>query len=91
MNPNITAYSARNVGRQAKLEDATMYFMQYFLDLGDDLDTARQKVSEVSTEVAAWLFPYVLGNTQPLIDALNNSTLPYMDADAKANIIGNLS
>ena len=91
MDPNILSYSTRNLARQAKIENATMYFMQYFLDLGDDLETSQSKVTQLSTEVAIWIYPYILGNTQPLINAIDASTLPFMDNNAKANIIGNLS
>jgi hypothetical protein len=87
MDPNITSYSSRNLARGAKLENATMYFMQYFIDLGDDLSTSQSKVTQLSTEVAMWLYPYVLGNIQPLIDAVNSSSLPFMDSSAKNRLI----
>lgn len=86
-----TSYPERNKIRQTKLEEATMAFVQYFIDLGDDLATAQAKVAQVSTEVSVHLFPYILGNTQPLLDALNASALPQMDAAAKAKIVGDLT
>ena len=79
-------YTERNLKRQRTLEEATMRFVAYFMILGDDQATAETKVAEVSTESAVYLYPFVLGNTQPLIDSLNASTLPQMDADAKAAI-----
>jgi hypothetical protein len=79
-NPN---YTERNKKRERTLEEATMNFVKYFMSLGDDIDTANAKVAEVSTECAVYLFPFILGNTQPLIDALNASTLPQMDQAAK--------
>lgn len=86
-----SSYTDRNAARQRTLEEATMAFVKYFLELGDDQATAEAKVAEVSTEVAPHLFPFVLGNTQPLINALNASTLPQMDAAAKAKITGDLT
>lgn len=86
-----TSYAERNAMRQTKMNEATMAFVQYFVDLGDDLPTAESKVAQLSTEVAAYLYPYVLGNTQPLIDGINASTLPHMDQAAKDKIIGDLT
>lgn len=79
----INMYSYRCDTRQLTLLTATMNFVQYFMDLGDDKDTANAKVAEVSTEVAAYLYAYVLGNRGPLIDGINASTLPFMDQAAK--------
>ena len=84
-------YHERNMARQTKLEMSTTSFIDYFMSLGDDLLTAESKVSELSTECAEWLFPYVLGNTQPLIDSINASTLVFMDENAKTFIIEKLS
>lgn len=84
-------YQERNAMRQNTLESATMSFVAYFMGLGDDLTTAQTKVAEVSTEVAPLLYPFVLGNTQPLLDALNASTLPQMDQNAKNAIIDYLT
>ena len=84
-------YRERNDMRQLKLETSTMAFVQYFIDLGDDMATAQSKVSELSTECAAYLYPFVLGNTQPLINAINASSLPFMDAAAKSKLTGDLS
>jgi hypothetical protein len=85
------SYKSRSENREQTLMDATMDFVAYFMGLGDDQATAEDKVSQVSTEVAALLYVYTLGNTQPLIDALNASTLPFMDAAAKAKIVGDLT
>lgn len=78
-----TTYKSRNEQRQRVLEDATMGMVVYFMGLGDDQPTAEQKVKDLSTEVADKTYIYVLGNTQPLIDAINASILPFMDAAAK--------
>jgi len=84
-------YHERNLARQNKLEMATTEFIKYFMTQGDDLLTAQGKVSQVSTEAAQWLFPYVLGNTQPLIDSINASSLIFMDQTAKDFLISKLS
>jgi hypothetical protein len=86
----INMYSYRCDTRQLTLLTATMNFVQYFIDLGDDQATANAKVSELSTEVAVYLYAYVLGNKQPLIDGVNNSTLPFMDQTAKDSLINDL-
>jgi hypothetical protein len=77
--------------REFTLGKATMDFVGYFMGLGDDQATAEQKVTDLSTEVAALLYVYTLGNAQPLIDAINASTLPFMDAAAKAYLVGQLT
>lgn len=87
---DIPAYAERCTQRQDQLIIATMNFVQYFIGLGDDKPMADWKVSTLSTEVAAYLYAYVLGNKQPLIDGINASMLPFMDANAKAELIGNL-
>jgi hypothetical protein len=90
-NRNYAEYDGRCSTRQGQLMIATMNFVQYFVDLGDDKPTAEAKVSQVSTETAAYLYAYVLGNKTPLIDNINLSTLPFMDAAAKAKLIGDLT
>jgi len=77
-------YMNRVREREFTLGKATMDFVGYFMGLGDDQATAEQKVTDLSTEVAALLYVYTLGNTQPLIDGINASALPFMDAAAKA-------
>jgi len=84
-------YHERNLARQMKLEEATTEFINYFIEMGDDLPTAQDKVAQVSSESAVWLYPYILGNTQPLIDSINASTLVFMDENAKTFIIEKLS
>ena len=85
-----TTYEERNLMRQKVLENATMGLVAYFLGLGDDMTTAQTKVSQLSTEVAAYIFPYILGNTE-LINQINASTLAFMDDDAKAAIVNILN
>ena len=88
---NAAGYKTRTENREATLMKATMAFVAYFMGLGDDQATAELKVSQVSTEVAQYLYVYTLGNTQPLVDAINASTLPHMDAAAKAKLTGDLT
>ena len=85
------SYKSRSAAREQTLMDATMEFVAYFISLGDDKATAESKVSQLSTEVAALLYVYTLGNTQPLIDAINASTLPFMDAAAKTKLTSDLT
>jgi len=84
-------YMNRVREREFTLGKATMDFVGYFMGLGDDQATAEQKVTDLSTEVAALLYVYTLGNTQPLIDGINASALPFMDAAAKAFLVGELT
>lgn len=86
-----SSYSERNLLRHQLIEESTMNFVQYFIDLGDDTPTANSKVSELSTEVAQYIYIYILGNTQPLIDSINSSSLSFMDANAKLKIVGDLT
>ena len=90
----VANYEARNESREETLLAATMNFVGYFMGLGDDQITAETKVTQMSTEVAAFLYVYTLGNTQPLIDAINNideGTYPFMDSASKAYIINELT
>jgi hypothetical protein len=91
MSELTPSYADRNAARTATLNDATMNFVGYFMGLGDDQATAEGKVGQLSTEVAQYIFVYTLGNTQSLIDGINASGLTFMDAAAKAEIIGNLT
>jgi hypothetical protein len=83
----IEFYRFRNNSRELTLHTATMNFIDYFIDLGDDDITAKNKVSELSTEVNHTLYGYILGNTKPLFDAINNTSLSFMNDDAKTKII----
>jgi hypothetical protein len=84
-------YMNRTRQREWTLGKATMNFIGYFISLGDTQEVAEAKVTDLSTEVAALLYVYTLGNTQPLIDGVNASTLPFMDAAAKAFLVGQLT
>jgi hypothetical protein len=87
----VSEYSKRCDEREVTLMNATMNFVGYFMGLGDSKIDAETKVAELSTEVAAFLYSYRLGNTQPLINSINNSSLVFMDAAAKIKITGDLT
>jgi len=84
-------YMNRTRQREWTLGKSTMNFVAYFMGLGDTQEVAEGKVTSLSTEVAALLYVYTLGNTQPLIDGINASTLPFMDAAAKLFIVNQLN
>ena len=85
-------YIGRSKGREKHLHRSTLEMVGYFMQtLGDSEEDANAKVTELSTELAPALFPYVLGNKQPLLDGINASALPYMDANAKVFIINSLN
>lgn len=87
----VNSYFTRCDSRQLQLLTSTMNFVEYWMNLGDDRPTADEKVRGLSTENAQWLYAYVLGNKTPLLEGINNSTLPYMDASAKQFIIDQLA
>lgn len=87
----LQSYINRNKNRENRLNTSTVNFINYFVNLGDDITTARNKVSELSNETAQYIYVYILGNTTPLINCINNSTLPFMDDDAKAKLVGDLT
>lgn len=90
-NQDVNAYYGRCISRQTKLMTATINFIGYFMSLGDDKPTAEEKVTNLSTEVSPSLYAYVLGNNVPLINGINNSSLPFMDANAKQFLIDELN
>ena len=83
-------YNDRNSVRQNQLNQATMNFVEYFVGLGDTLEVAEGKVSELSSEVASYVYIYILGNME-LIAQINASSLVFMDAPAKAFLIDALT
>jgi hypothetical protein len=83
-------YAERNAMRSQRLDEATMAFVAYFMGLGDDLATAESKVSQLSSEVAAYIYPYILGNVE-IIAQINASDLAFMDAAAKEFITNALT
>ena len=84
-------YDVRSSLREKKLMKATIDFVGYFMSLGGDKLTADTKVSQVSTEISQYLYVYTLGNSAPLISSINNIdelVYPFMDAAAKAALVG---
>lgn len=85
------SYKERNLIREIVLNQATMDLVQYFIGLGDDQATAEGKVTQLSTECAAYVYVFIMGNTQAIKDQINASALPFMDQAAKDYIIGQLT
>jgi hypothetical protein len=88
---NHVHYMNRVRGREFTLGKATMEMVVYFMGLGDDKLTAEDKVGQISDEVAAHLYQYTLGRTQPLLNGIQASTLPFMDQPAKDKLIADLT
>lgn len=86
-----TTYEERNQMRQRTLDEATMSFIKYWMELGNDLATAQSKTAQLSTEVALYLYPFILGNTAPLLSAIQASELSFMDQAAKDKLCGDLT
>ena len=86
-----TTYEERNQMRQKTLDEATISFIKYWVELGDDLPTAQSKTAQLSTEVALYLFPFTLGNTAPLLSAIQASELVFMTQEAKDKLTTDLT
>jgi GH25 family lysozyme M1 (1,4-beta-N-acetylmuramidase) len=84
-------YNARCTARDATLKEATMKFINYFVNSGDSPELAQSKVSQVSAETAPYLYAYVLGNVHSLVNAINDSSLEFMDEAAKNELISYLT
>ena len=91
MSEITTNYEQRNARRMTTLNLATVEFIKYFILLGVSIPTAEEQVAELSTEVSLYLFPFVLGNTQPLLDSIQASTLSFMNQEAKDALISYLT
>jgi len=87
----IAKYDARTNEREKQLMKATMDFVGYFMTLGDTKTESEIKVSQVSTDVAPYLYAYTLGNKVPLIESIQNCNLEYMDQAAKDFLINGLT
>ncbi|GEM_PF-4935191 len=85
--PQVNQYSLRNKQRQYNVEQATVSMVNWFISKGSTTEQAYVKVQQLSNEVAINLYIYVLGNTQPLIDSVNNSLLYFMDAETKEYLV----
>lgn len=92
---NTEAFKVRSLNnRFGQFSKATMGLVAHFMGLGDDQATAESKVTDLSNEISdnkpSAKFDYIIGVRQPLIDQVNASTLPHMDAAAKAVVTDNL-
>lgn len=80
-------YITRVNNRIGTFGKSTMGLLVSFMTDGDDYDTAKQKVTDLSDEIAAIgtsaVAMYWAGNTQPLIDAVNASLLLHMTDEKK--------
>lgn len=86
-----TTYEERNAMRQKTLDEATISFIKYWMVSGDDLPTAQSKTAQLSTEVALYLYPFVLGNTAPLLSAIQASEIVFMTQEAKDKLTTDLT
>ena len=94
----VARYDLRTSRREKTLMSATMNAVAYFMLLGDTQEDAEAKVQQISGAVRAAdggaKFDYVLGDTQPLIDAINGIdevALPFFDAAAKTALVSDLT
>lgn len=63
---------------------------RYFVQNGDTRPQARQKVESFINTVPSQLFLYSLGSEQPLKDAVQATTLPFMEQGAKDKFLESL-
>lgn len=77
--------------RRYKLKTANKALVVHFMGLGKTQAEAEAQAITGIGEVAQYIYPYTLGITQPLFDAINANTLPYMKAEEKALVIAALS
>lgn len=91
-------YKIRSLhNRFGTLAKATMRFVKYFMDLGDDLETAQGKVDQLSFELFtgdSYVYGYIMGSKlcrDELFVKINASALPFMDDTAKAYLITELT
>jgi hypothetical protein len=80
-------YSYKTFARFRKLMTATQEMVVYFMEAGDDVLTAKEKVSELSVSLAPYLMLFIMGNKVPVIDLINASELTYMTEQVKADLI----
>ncbi len=96
----LAGYYKRSYKRKLLLCDATMNSVKHFVDLGDDLETANDKVDQIADVILDNLpgavIGYELGNTrqkQKLINGINNIdevAFPFFNQAAKDSLISKL-
>ncbi len=85
-------YIKKNDERMMKLQIAITNMIGYFIGLGDDPVTAENKTIQLADEIGGGtMLLYQLGYEQKLIDSINASSLPYMDAAAKAYAVSQIN
>lgn len=90
-NIEVDNYISRTKQREFILMTATIKLVNYFISLGDSQIVAEEKVTTLSTEISPYLYVYTLGNNNPLFNAINASTLNFMNEAAKVKIINDLT
>lgn len=91
MSELTITYQERIEARTIVMHNAVGAMVAYFMGTGVDQPTAEDQIGQVSIEVSIFIYPYILGYTQPLLDAINASTLPFMDQPAKDALISYLT
>jgi hypothetical protein len=91
MSELTITYEERIEARTIIMHHAVGAMIEYFMATGVDQPTAENQIGEVSIEVSICIYPYILGYTQPLLDAINGSILPFMDQPAKDELINLLT
>lgn len=86
----------RFLGRLKTILSSTTGMIVYFMMNGDDEETAKDKMKQISTQIrladGGAKFDYCLGDTQPLLDAVDQITeLPFLDSLAKQHLINLLT
>lgn len=85
---NTTEYLSKIENRMGTFGMATMSLKKSFIDDGDSITVAKQKVTDLNDEISVIgtevIMSYWTGNVQPLIDAVNASVLAHMTADSGA-------
>lgn len=90
---SLAPYYKRTGSREKTLMSSTMSLVAYFMGLGDSKIEAENKVTQISTELAPYLYAFTLGNTQLLVNKVNEIdeiVMPFMDTLAKNFVIGEL-
>lgn len=86
-----SGYIKKNEERMQVIQIAITNMIGYFIGLGDDPTTAENKTIQLADEIGGGtMLLYQLGYEQKLIDAINASALPQMDAAAKAYAVSQI-
>jgi hypothetical protein len=82
----------RSHRRLLSLLRGTQKLREHFEVLGDTPAQSKSKINQLSDETANTHMRYMMGNRQPLLDAINasNGNLAFMNAAAKTVILDEL-